>query len=70
MSIQSRTCGRYSETSSWRCKQRTTVPMKPERISGAVDPPWMTMVITRAINTKKGNYNLMTGTDTAEAVSK
>ncbi len=44
--------------------QRTTVPMKPRRINGVVDSPWMTMVIKRAINTKRRNYNLMRGTDT------
>ncbi len=43
------------------------VPMQPRRINGAVDPPWMTMVIKTAINTKKRNYNLMRGTNMAEA---
>ncbi len=47
--------------------QRTTVPMKPRRINGVVDPPWITMAIKGAIDTKKRNYNLMRGTDTAEA---
>ncbi len=50
--------------------QRTTVPMKPRRINGAVDPPWMIMTIKRAINTKKRNYNLMSGTDTAVALTQ
>ncbi len=47
--------------------ERTTVPMKFRRVNSAVDPPWMSMEIKRAVNAKKRNYYLMRGNDTAEA---
>ncbi len=32
--------------------QRTTIPMKSRRVNSAVNSPWMTMAIKRAINAK------------------